>query len=49
MKKCNFLQEFVHKRCSDVHHLHGQMPRDAFCTGQLQCQIVSDVLSEIGP
>jgi len=22
----------------NVHHLHGHMPGDAFCTGQLQCQ-----------
>jgi len=25
-------------KCSNVHHLHGHMPGDAFCTGQLQCQ-----------
>jgi len=38
MKNANCLQEFVHKKCSNVHHLHGDMPGDAFCTGQLQCQ-----------
>jgi len=26
------------KKCSNVHHLYGHMPGDAFCTGQLQCQ-----------
>jgi len=38
MKNSNCLQEFVHKRCSNVHHLHGHMPGEAVCTGQLQCQ-----------
>jgi len=38
MKNANWLHEFVHKKCSKVHHLHGHMPGDAFFTGQLQCQ-----------
>jgi len=37
MKNANCLQEFVHKMCSNV-HLHGHVPGDAFCIGQLQCQ-----------
>ena len=32
------LQEFVHKRCLNDHYLHGQMPKDALSTGQLQCR-----------
>jgi len=32
------LQEFVHKRCLNDHHLHGHMPEDSFSTGQLQCR-----------
>jgi len=39
MKNANSLQEFVHKKCPNVHHLHGHMPGDAFCTGKLQCQL----------
>jgi len=38
IKNANYLQEFVHKKCSNVHHLHRHIPGDAFCTGQLQCQ-----------
>jgi len=38
IKNAYCLQEFLHKECSNVHHLHGYMPGDAFCTGQLQCQ-----------
>jgi len=38
MKNANCLQEFVHKRCSNDHHLHEHMPGDAFFTGQLQWQ-----------
>jgi len=36
-KFANCLQKFVHKKCSNVHHLHGHMPGDISLTGQLQC------------
>jgi len=38
MKNANCLREFVHKDVQNVHHLHGHMPEDAFCTGRLLCQ-----------
>jgi len=38
MKNANCLQEFVHKKVQNVHHLHGHMPGDIFVTAQLQCQ-----------
>jgi len=49
MKNANCLQEFVHKKCSNVHHLHGVTDTCLEMLSALVNCSVNDVLSEIGP